>query len=60
MFNDRYGSLYVDSFDIFCVCVWLVNDLDWNGFEIMGFRGGDFVVLFLVLDICWLFVEGLL
>lgn len=34
--------------------------LDWNGFEIMGFRGGDFIVLFLVLDFCWLFVEGLL
>uniref|UniRef100_A0A8W8LB31 Uncharacterized protein n=1 Tax=Magallana gigas TaxID=29159 RepID=A0A8W8LB31_MAGGI len=37
-----------------------VNDLDWNGLETMGFRGGDFVVLFPALDTCWSPVEGLL
>lgn len=25
----------------------------WNGLETMGFRGGDFIVLFPALDSCW-------
>lgn len=33
---------------------------DWNGLETMGFRGGDFIVLFPALDSCWSPVEGLL
>lgn len=24
----------------------LISDLDWNGLETMGFRGGDFIVMF--------------